>query len=62
MATESVLEALRAPRVPQPCQACGVMVATQDAWWVPDCPVPSDGLHHVPGYLKLPEEEATNGH
>lgn len=57
----AVLEALRAPKAPQPCRACGVMVPTKDAWWVPDCPVVSDGLHDVPGYLKLPHEEANDG-
>ena len=59
----TALQDARAPKAPQQCLACSVMVQTYEQWFTEDCPSPQyDWLgHDVPGYLELPNEEVTDG-
>lgn len=50
----AILEDLRAPCAPLPCRACEVIVTTFHYWFFDECPATEDGLHDVPGYLRLP--------
>ena len=56
----SVLEDLWAPRSPQQCRACGVMVAWFQDAFEPECPATEDGFHNLENWAMLPIKEATD--